>query len=182
MSKGLTRAASLLLGGLLCCAAGCGTDVQDTIISRMLNAIDQVNTNLSQVKKDVNEALAANAKKKQQDPNANPKLTETDPNLLRAYTAAQDLRKLGEGVQRLKADADRYKDKTSADLRKDLDKRYSKQLQDKVLNLEKEYNDVNMVLADAEASADDNGKKEVGKIREEIKKGVEAFQVLTKQR
>ncbi len=180
MSKGLLRAASLLLGGLLCGVVGCGADVQDLIVSRTLNGIDQVTTNLADIRKAVNEALTANAKKKQQDSNA--KLTETDPNLLRAYTAAQELRKLGEGVQRLKAEADRYKDKTSADYRHELATRYSKQLADKVQNLEKEENDLDVTLSEAEANADEGGKKEVSKIREEIKRGVEAFEVLTKQR
>jgi hypothetical protein len=175
MRKGLTRAATCLLCGLLFCAVGCGTDDQDQIISRTLTTVDEVSGNLSEINKSVREAITTSEKKKQN-------IGEKDEYLLRAFTSAQELRKLGERLQRLKELSDILKDKTSPEHSKELVDRYRNKLHDKVLNLEKEERALDVTLSQAEEKADDGGKRQLKNVREEIKKGREAFEVLTKQR
>ena len=77
MRKGLTRAATCLLCGLLFGAAGCGTDDQDQIISSTLNIVTEVTQNLSETKKSLREAITASDKKNQP-------IAEKDEYLLRA--------------------------------------------------------------------------------------------------
>jgi hypothetical protein len=175
MRKGLTRAATCLLGGFLFCAVGCGTDPQDEVISSTLNKVTEVTQNLSEIKKSVREAVTTNEAKKRS-------IGEKDEYLLRAYTSAQDLRKLGERVQHLKEVSDILKDKTSAVYSKELAARYRTRLQDNILNLQKEERELDVALAQADANADEGGKRQLKNVREEIKKGREAFEVLTKQR
>jgi hypothetical protein len=179
MRKGLTRAATCLLCGLLLGAVGCGSDDQDQIISRTLTTVDEVSGNLSEINKTVREAITANDKKNQ-------KIGEKDEYLLRAFASAQELRKLGERLQRLKELSDILKEKTSPEHSKELADRYRNKLHDKVLNLEKEERALDVTLAEADEKADASGKRllndENRSIRAEIKKGREAFEVLTKQR
>jgi hypothetical protein len=175
MRTGLTRAATCLLCGLLLGAVGCGTDDQDTIISRTLTIVDEVSGNLSEINKSVREAITTSDKKKQS-------IGEKDEHLVRAFTTAQELRKLGERLQGLKELSDIFKEKTSETHSKELADRYRNKLHDKVLNLEKEERALDVTLAQAEEKADDGGKRQLKNVREEIKKGREAFEVLTKQR
>ena len=175
MRKGLTRAATCLLCGLLFGAVGCGTDDQDQIISSTLNIVTEVTQNLSETKKSLREAITASDKKNQP-------IAEKDEYLLRAFASAQELSNLGKRLQRLKELSDILKEKTSEEHSKELAARYRKRLQDNVLNLQKEERELDVALAQAEAKADENGKRQLKNVREEIKKGREAFEVLTKQR
>jgi hypothetical protein len=175
MRKGLTRAATGLLCGLLFGAAGCGTDDQDQIISRTLNTVGEVTQNLSEIKKFVREAVTTSEAKKQD-------IGEKDEHLLRAYTSAQELRKLGERLQRLKELSDILKEKTSPEYSKELAARSRTRLQDNVLSLEKEERELVVALAQADAKANEGGKKQLENVRKEIQRSREAFEVLTKQR
>jgi hypothetical protein len=185
MRKGLTRAAACLLCGLLLGVAGCGSDPQDEIISGTLNRLTEVTQNLGEIKKSVREAINASDSK-------GVRIGEKDEYLLRALASAQDLRKLGERLQHLKELSDIMKDKTSPEFSKDLAARYRNRLQDNVLNLEKEERALDVALAEAYKKADEGGqgllgdeplkKEDQSSIRAEIKKGREAFEVLTKQR
>ena len=175
MRKGLTRAATCLLCGLLFGAVGCGSDEQDQNISRTLTIVDEVSANFSEINKSVREAITTSEKKKQN-------IGEKDEYLLRAFATAQELRKLGERLQLRKEVMDILKEKTSPEYSKELADRYRNKLQDKVLNLEKEERALDVTLAQAEEKADDGGKRQLKNVREEIKKGREAFEVLTKQR
>src|SRR5262249_54804702 len=152
--KGLTRAATCLLCGLLFGAVGCGTDDQDQIISRTLTTVDEVSGNLSEINKSAREAITTSEKKKQN-------IGEKDEYLLRAFASAQELRKLGERLQRLKELSDILKDKTSPQHSKELADRYRNKLHDKVVNLEKEQRALDVTLAQAEEKADEGGKRQL---------------------
>jgi hypothetical protein len=175
MRKGLTRAATCLLCGLLFGAAGCGTDPQDEIISSTLTRLGEVTQNLGEIKKSVREAITTSEAKKQD-------IGEKDEYLLRAYASAQELRKLGERLQRLKELGDILKEKTSPEYSKDLVARYRTRLQDNVRSLEKEERELIVALAQANARANEGGKKQLDNVRKEIQRSREAFEVLTKQR
>src|SRR5262249_23191693 len=139
MRKGLTRAATCLLCGLLFCAVGCGTDEQDQIISSTLDVANKVTDNLREINKSVRKAITTSDKKNQ-------KIAEKDEYLLRAFASAQELRKLGERLQRLKELSDILKEKTSPEHSKELADRYRNKLHNNVLNLEKEERALDVTL------------------------------------
>jgi hypothetical protein len=175
MRKVLTRAAVCLLCGLLGGVVGCGGGEQEDVISRTLSALSETTTKLGEVKRAVRQAATTHDEKKDQ------KITETDPNLVRALESAKEVRKLGERVQILKERAERLKSKTSEDYSKELAGRYRARLEDGVKAMQQEEEELDVALTDAEARASQGGKEMLGKIRQELKAGRESFEVLTKQ-
>jgi hypothetical protein len=175
MRNGWTRAAAWLLGACLLGVVGCGSDEQEVRVKQTLDTIDEVTNNLSQVRKYTREAITASEK-------TDGKITETSQPIARAITSAEELRKLGEKLQRLKELTDRLKDKTSASYSEELTKTFRPRLEEKVLALEKEQRELDVVLAEAERKAGGGGKGIIGKLREKLKEGRDAFEVVTKVR
>lgn len=175
MRMGLTRIVTCLLCGVLCGAVGCGGNEQEEVIANSLSTLNDVTANLGEVKKAVRQAVTKNEEKKDQ------KITESDENLRRAFESAKNLRKLGDKLQKLKDWAERLKTKTTADYSKDLAGRYRPRFEEGVKAMEKESEDLNTTLTEAEGRANQGGKEMLTKIREELKGGRESFEVLTKQ-
>ncbi len=174
MSNGWTRAAAWLLGACLLGAAGCGTDEQEVWIKRTLETVDEVTNNLKQVNTLTREAITASEK-------TEGKILAESQQIARAVAAAEELKKLGDKLQRLKELTDRLKDKTSVSYREELTKTFRPRLDKKVQDMEKEQRELDVTLAEAEArAAPGGGKAAVAKLRDKLKEGLEAFQVVTK--
>jgi hypothetical protein len=173
MRNGWTRAAAWLLGACLLGVVGCASDEQEVRIKQTLATIDEATTNLSQVRKYTREAITASEK-------TDGKITETSQPIARAVAAAEELRKLGEQLQRLKELTDRLKDKTSASYREELTRTFRPRLEEKVLAMEKEQRELDVVLYEAEQKAAGGGKGMITKLREKLKEGLDSFQVVTK--
>ncbi len=166
---------ALLLGGLLLCgAAGCAADLPTEVIKLTLREADDTVGKLDEVTRYVKEAVTASKPDKT--------ITATDEHLRKALAAAEGLRSLGERLQARKRDADWVREKISPEARAELATRYRGEVESRLAGLEKSQNDLRLALEEAEARADNAGGKDLlRQVREKIKAGRDAFEVLTKQ-
>ncbi|HYT90606.1 MAG TPA: hypothetical protein VEL76_18000 [Gemmataceae bacterium] len=179
MRKGTIRGRLWLLGGLLLGIVGCGDDEQTWVIARTKDQLTSVTSKLTEVKGLLKKAVDVQAEKKQP-------ISVTDESVLQAIATVKDkengLRRIGERLQRVKEISERAKDKTTAEYSKELLDKYRSGIQESLVNLEKEEKALRAVLAQAREAADQGGKGKIDELEREIKSGIDAFELLTKQR
>jgi hypothetical protein len=175
MRTGTTRAWTWLLGAALLGVAGCGATEQETLISEALGRLDDLTGKLKEIQKQVKEAVETSDKK-------GVPITAADENLVKATKTAEDLKKIGERLQRIKEYTDRANDKTPPAYKEELLEKNQGRIRDKVKELQTAEGELRTVLAQAEARADPNGKDQLKLLKDEIKNGHDAFELLTKHR
>ncbi|MCC6418594.1 MAG: hypothetical protein IT429_10195 [Gemmataceae bacterium] len=181
MKNGLLRRAVWLLTPLMLCSTlGCGTDEQDNEIQRTFTALDEVTRTVGEVGKPLKDAVT-NLKPGEQITALDAK-GQPNPNLKKAFEAAEKLRKEGENLPRFKELTDRLETRTTAEHRKELAARYQTRLRDRLKTLIGEENKLQQELNTAEARADEAARAEIDRIRTKLREAREAFEVLTKER
>jgi hypothetical protein len=162
---------ALLLGGVV----GCGADEQSVRIAQVNSTLTEVTAKLGEVKAAVKKAVDSSK-------DSGREIKPDDENLKVAIESAKEIRNQGLKLQRIKEYTDRLKDTTSPQTSKELLARFRGGLRENLLNLGKEEDALKAVLVEAEGRADGGGKVQLAKLKEELKHGVEAFDLLNKRR
>lgn len=168
---------------------GCGEREQDMVISKTVQVLGSVSETLTGVTKEVQDALKLiNIKAGEQltaEPvklEADKRLKDADKHITDAIKRAEGLRKLGDELQYWRVRAENLKDKTSASMRDQLLEQHRTRLVSDLIRLDKQYQELETVLAEATAHADDSAKVRVADLRKEVNGGRDAFDLLNKVR
>jgi hypothetical protein len=173
MRNGLTRGALLVLSACLLAVVGCASDEQQRAIGGVLGVLDKATTKVSQVRKHLQgESLPETEKSK------GGVIKETSQEVIKATAAAKELREVGDLLQRWYTEV--LKVKTSNEYAAQLAERSRPKLEEKILAFEKERNELEVVLAQAETRADVGGKRALKILRDRLKEGYDSFAVLAK--
>jgi hypothetical protein len=148
--------------------AGCGASEQDRVISDTFTALNNLSTKLTEINKQVQEAV------KSQKTEA--KVTEY---MQQAVTSAKELKRMGEQTQKLRVDAQRLKEKTTAEASKALAERNRPGLASAVKNLDEHYQALQTTLAQAREQKVAPAMLET--LTKELHAGLASFDLLNKQ-
>ncbi|MCI0456523.1 MAG: hypothetical protein L0Z62_06025 [Gemmataceae bacterium] len=175
MKKGPSWRGTSLLGALLLFGAvGCGINEQDLRVTQTFDTLKEVTDTFGEVRKHLTDAVT-NAGKDE--------IKQNNPDLIKAQAAAEKLARFGEKLQRIKELTDRLEDRTSPEYRKELADRYRVRLRDGLVSLIEEEGKVKVAFQKAEEHSTKAAREELLEpIRSDLRKGREAFEVLTKQR
>jgi hypothetical protein len=179
MRKGLLRA-YWLLGLFALGAVGCTTDSRDYVVTQTQTHLDDATKKLAEINTALQKVVEIGKTSKGLRLN-NPEVVQR---LSEAKASAEALIKLGREVQNIKGLAERLSAKATPESKKELRELNRARFEEYILKLDATDRELIVTLAEADrlAAGDASAKRELKNLREEVQKGREVFEVLTKRR
>lgn len=162
--------AFLFLAGVV----GCSADPREDKISGIISTIDNTTSSLSSVREKLQKTI--------EDRKKEGKLL-TDEDFKKVQVLAEELKRNGAVLLRLKEDSDRLGDTTSEAQKKEFAERNRTIILPKLLALDKAVRELEQVVAESEKMpADEPAREQLKAFKDTLKAGTDNFLLMSKQR